>query len=61
MNYIWQNKRPRLAFSLMTKHPAMGGLCLQKLQAYHLALTLDEHWWHNSTEKSWAGMEAGNL
>lgn len=41
----------------------MGGLRLPNLEAYHLAVTLDQikHWWHNSTEKSWVGMQVAAL
>lgn len=62
-NYVWQNKKPRLSLALMNKHLCMGRLGLPNLQTYHLAVTLDKikHWWHNSDEKSWLGMEAAML
>lgn len=61
--YIWQNKKPRLSFHLMNKHPLRGGLGLPNLQAYHFAVTLDQckFWWHNSSDKAWSQMEADIL
>lgn len=61
--YIWQNKKPRLAFKLMTRRPCMGGLGLPDLHAYHLAMTLDQirYWWHNSSDKTWVQMEAATV
>lgn len=58
--YVWQNRRPRLSFSLMSKRPRKGGLGLPKLQAYHFAMTLAQvkHWWKGSKSKAWVCMEA---
>lgn len=62
-NYIWQKRRPRISFRLMTRHPRMGGLGLPNLQAYHFAMTMGQikHWCYNNPLKPWVRMESAIL
>lgn len=37
-DFIWQNQKPRLSFSLMTKHMSMGSWGLPNLKAYNFVV-----------------------
>lgn len=40
LKFIWQNKRPRIQFSVLSKDKGQGGLAAPDVKGYYTAVTL---------------------
>lgn len=58
--YIWNNKHPRVKFSLRTKPKDLGGLSLPNLQLYYWSAQLKtmSNWFINRKDSLWLGFES---
>lgn len=57
--FIWQNKKPRIKYSLLCKEKKLGGLAAPDLQKYYNAIIIARvmEWTNKSTEKRWVKIE----
>lgn len=57
--FIWNGKKPRVAFSILTANKDLGGMGLPDIRNYHYASLLDQmkFWFTSPNDKLWLNIE----
>lgn len=58
-NLVWNNKKPRVAFSILTSSKNKGGMNLPDMHKYYYATLLDQmkYWFFPNDDKLWLSIE----
>lgn len=63
MDFIWNNKHPRVTYAIIPRHKNEEGLGIPNLRNYYTACLLDQvvHCWNDSADKQWISTEKSSL
>lgn len=58
-NFIWNGKKPRVAFTILTSNNNGGGMGLPDIRYYYYVAILDQikYWFSSTTDKLWTNIE----